>query len=159
MKKLLLVFFLLLPTHALAMENEQEIGCLVEAVYHEARGESLAGILAVIGTILARVERPEFPDTICEVVHAGVYWNGAPVRHRCAFTYWCDGRPERYGNLRDLGEVKKAVEFFIESGATVPSVAGATHYHTALVTPYWMFAECMIYLGQIGNHLFYVCNR
>ena len=60
---------------------------------------------------------------------------------------------------RDLGEVKKAVEFFIASGATIASVQGATHYHTPFVTPYWIFAECMVYLGQVDNHLFYICDK
>jgi hypothetical protein len=58
-----------------------------------------------------------------------------------------------------LGEVKKAVEFFIASGATIASVQGVTHYHTPFVTPYWIFAECMVYLGQVDNHLFYICDK
>ena len=52
MKKLAIIFFFLLPTHALAIDSEEEIGCLVEAVYFEARGESLAGKVAVINVIL-----------------------------------------------------------------------------------------------------------
>ena len=159
MKRLIILFFLLLPTPVLAIDSEEEIGCLVEAVYFEARGESLAGKVAVINVILERVDSRYFPNSICGVVHDGVYREGMPVRHRCAFSYWCDGKPERYGNLRDLGEVKKAVEFFIASGATIASVQGATHYHTPFVTPYWIFAECMVYLGQVDNHLFYICDK
>ena len=44
MKRLIILFFLLLPTPVLAIDSEEEIGCLVEAVYFEARGESLAAV-------------------------------------------------------------------------------------------------------------------
>ena len=115
MKRLIILFFLLLPTPVLAIDSEEEIGCLVEAVYFEARGESLAGKVAVINVILERVDSRYFPNSICGVVHDGVYREGMPVKYKCAFSYWCDGKPERYGNLRDLGEVKKAVEFFIKN--------------------------------------------
>ena len=55
MKRLIILFFLLLPTPVLAIDSEEEIGCLVEAVYFEARGESLAGKVAVINLSLIHI--------------------------------------------------------------------------------------------------------
>ena len=86
-----LIFILLvLPAKA------EEFDCLVEAVYHEARSESLLGMLSVAKVILTRKESSNFPNTICQVVHQGRYWKDNPVRDKCQFSYWCDGKPERF---------------------------------------------------------------
>ena len=73
-----------------------ELNCLVEAVYYEARSEPLIAQLAVANVVLERVRDERFPNTICEVVHQGRYnRKGHPIRHKCMFSYWCDGKPER----------------------------------------------------------------
>ena len=59
-----------------------EVECLTEAIYFEARGESFVGQLAVANVILERVRDSRFPPTVCEVVHAGRYWEGNPIRNR-----------------------------------------------------------------------------
>lgn len=46
--------------------------CLAEALYHEARGESVKGQFAVAEVILNRVDSARFPDSICGVVHRGL---------------------------------------------------------------------------------------
>ena len=48
---------------------DDSLFCLSEAIYHEARGESLDGRKSVANVILNRVESKHFPDTICEVVN------------------------------------------------------------------------------------------
>ena len=67
MKKLLLVSMLLITMLSTAKANEFE--CLVEAIYHEARGEEFIGMLAVAGVVLTRKESSKYPNTICGVVH------------------------------------------------------------------------------------------
>ena len=54
-------------TPALA-NGQQEIRCLAETVYHEARGESIDGQMAVAETVINRVRSGDFPRTICGVV-------------------------------------------------------------------------------------------
>lgn len=49
--------------------GSQNIECIIEAVYHEARGESVDGWKAVTEVILNRTNLDQYPDTICEVVH------------------------------------------------------------------------------------------
>ena len=64
-----------------------EMECLTEAVYFEARSEPFIGQLAVANVIMERVRSSEFPNTVCSVVHDAAEWNGVPIRNRCAFSY------------------------------------------------------------------------
>lgn len=143
----------LIATPSQATE-EQEMGCLMEAIYFEARSESFAGMIAVGQVILNRVRAKRYPNTICSVVHDGLYWEGNPVKYRCAFTYWCDGKPERYGNLKALDAVQKVVIMLL-AGVRIIDFDYVTHYHASYVEPYWSRAEDFIYIAQIGKHLFY----
>ncbi|MGB0426409.1 MAG: cell wall hydrolase, partial [Paracoccaceae bacterium] len=49
----------------------KEWACLTEALYFEARGETVKGQFAVAEVILNRVSSPSFPDTICGVINQG----------------------------------------------------------------------------------------
>ena len=94
--------FLLLPSGAYATEElefrsflDKQLVCLAEAIYFESRGEPFTGQLAVGQVILQRVASPSFPDDVWSVVHQGKYHSsGHPVKHKCEFSYWCDGKIE-----------------------------------------------------------------
>lgn len=43
--------------------------CIVEALWHEARGESDIGLYAVLSVIVNRKNNPAFPKTFCAVLH------------------------------------------------------------------------------------------
>ena len=45
--------------------------CLSEALYFEARGETVKGQFAVAEVIMNRVKSARFPDTLCGVIHQG----------------------------------------------------------------------------------------
>lgn len=49
--------------------STKQIECLSKAAYHEAKGESDKGMLAVIHTTLNRVNDKRFPKTVCGVVY------------------------------------------------------------------------------------------
>lgn len=49
--------------------HEEELKCLTDNVYHEARGEAKEGRYAVIFSTLSRVLDKNYPKTICGVVH------------------------------------------------------------------------------------------
>ena len=49
--------------------SKQQLECLSKAAYFESKGESDAGMLAVIHTTLNRVKDTRFPNTICGVVY------------------------------------------------------------------------------------------
>ena len=49
-------------------EAERQRRCFVLAAYSEARGSTQKGMLAVMWTIVNRVEHPDFPETPCAVI-------------------------------------------------------------------------------------------
>ena len=121
--------------------------CLAEAIYFEARSEPKNGQRAVAEVILNRVESRRFPNSVCRVVN-----QGADRRHRCQFSYNCDGVPEYISEPRAY---KKAVDLAKEmlSASTRPLTKGATHYHATYVRPAW--SRQMTRTARFGSHLFY----
>lgn len=61
-----IIVIMLTAFYTIAKADETK--CLAEAIYREARGESLVGQLAVAQTIINRKNHPNFPDSICKVV-------------------------------------------------------------------------------------------
>src|SRR6056300_583226 len=108
-----------MPTDTLDLSSTQreemlfvETMCLAENVYFEARNQGTAGKLAVIAVTLNRVEDERFPDTICGVVKEGIHrpsWNDptvlVPVRHRCQFSWYCDGLPDTINNKDEFQNI------------------------------------------------------
>jgi len=121
--------------------------CLSEALYFEARGEDLWGQIAVAEVILNRVDSSRFPDNVCAVVR-----DGTGRRHRCQFSYYCDGKVETIGNPSAYERIKKIAAMMIEGRARVLT-GGAVFYHTDAVAPSWMNA--MEQTTVIGEHIFY----
>lgn len=121
--------------------------CLTEALYFEARGESLAGVVAVAEVILNRVDSADYPDTVC-----GVVGQGGRGLYNCQFTYRCDG-------LADVVHERTAwwaagqVASYMLNGAPRTLTEGATHYHTLAVNPSW--ASRFPRTATIGYHHFY----
>ena len=136
-----------------------ELNCLVEAVYYEARSEPVIAQLAVANVVLERVRDERFPNTICEVVHQGRYnRKGHPIRHKCMFSYWCDGKPERMKEIEALKTAISVSEMAI-NGVVVEVTVGATHYHAIYVRPHWILSHKFMELGQLGRHIFYLDTR
>jgi spore germination cell wall hydrolase CwlJ-like protein len=128
-----------------APEGDAEWQCLTEAVYFEARGETLDGQIAVAEVILNRVDSPLYPRTVCGVVKQ----RGGGG---CQFSYVCDGRADR---MRDKASADRAgrIARALLDGAPRILTEGATHFHTRGVRPGWSkrFAKT----AAIGAHLFY----
>lgn len=121
--------------------------CLAEALYFEARGESVHGQFAVAEVILNRVDSALYPDTVCGVVH-----QGTGKRYQCQFTYTCDGRADRVREQKAWYRVAKIARLMID-GAPRGLTHGATHYHTKAVNPRW--ARRFPKTATIGFHYFY----
>lgn len=121
--------------------------CLSEALYFEARGESVKGQFAVAEVILNRVSSEAFPNTICGVVH-----QGTGKKYQCQFTYTCDGQSEAIHEPAAFAQVGKVARLMID-GAPRALTEGATHYHTRAVNPRW--ARKFAKTAQIGVHMFY----
>ncbi|MSU90101.1 cell wall hydrolase [Rhodobacteraceae bacterium 2CG4] len=124
-----------------------EWACLTEALYFEARGESLKGQLAVAEVILNRVDSRRYPDSVC-----GVISQGEQRRDACQFSFRCDGKPETFSEKRAYERVGKIARLMLD-GRDRALTSGATHYHTTAVKPSW--ARRLTRTAQIGRHLFY----
>ena len=129
-----------------------EMECLTEAVYFEARSEPFIGQLAVANVIMERVRSSEFPNTVCSVVHDATEWNGVPIRNRCAFSYWCDGKHERMTDKEAYKTARNVARMAID-GVLYEAVMGSTFYHASYVQPEW--STNFNFLTRIGKHLFY----
>ena len=131
--------------------NEQE-KCLAEAIYFESRGEPFLGQVAVGVVIIQRVNSPKFPNNICDVVHEGKHWKENPVRNKCSFSYYCDGKSETIYNEKEYLKVMNAATLVL-SGIVVDNMEDVVYYHATYVNPSW--ASRMIFVFQIGIHKFY----
>ena len=124
-----------------------EWSCLAEALYFEARGESVRGQFAVAEVILNRVDSASYPDTICGVVN-----QGTGRRYQCQFSYTCDGAKEVIRETAAHERGGKIARAMID-GAPRALTSGATHYHTKAVNPRW--ARSFPRTATIGVHHFY----
>jgi spore germination cell wall hydrolase CwlJ-like protein len=121
--------------------------CLAQAVYFEARSQSLEGQQAVAQVVMNRKGKARYADTVC-----GVVYQGSERATGCQFTFTCDGslrQPDdavAWDRARDVA--RKAL-----AGYVYTPLAEATHYHAAYVTPYWSSASSRI--RRIGDHIFY----
>jgi spore germination cell wall hydrolase CwlJ-like protein len=149
---------------------EEEVRCLAENIYFEARNESVMGQIAVAYVTLNRVFAPKHPDTICGVVKQGEYkesWktkatkdpNDAifiPVKDRCQFSWYCDGKSDK---VLDLVAWKSAVNVAamvtVEYGSKRHNdpTDGALWYHADYVQS--KFHSKLSYTTTIGTHIFY----
>lgn len=124
--------------------------CLSEALYFEARGETVKGQFAVAEVIMNRAESGRFPETLCGVIH-----QGTGRKYQCQFTYTCDGHKEVIAEKRAYERVSKVARAVID-GVAGDLTNGATHYHTVAVKPSW--ARVYTKTASIGVHLFYRHN-
>jgi len=126
--------------------------CLAMNIYHEARGEPLAGQIATANVVMNRVTSPRYPDSICSVVKQGHYWKNHPIRNRCSFSWWCDGIADTPQNEESWAQ-SVSLAYKIQGGFIPDITEGATHYHATYVMPYW--ADDYYAIAQIGDHIFY----
>ena len=129
-------------------EIGRQINCLALNIYFEARNEPQLGQAAVAHVVMNRVSDPRFPDTACQVIRQG----GERVRHRCQFSWWCDGLSDNPRNAAIWGRAQdQAHEVYW--GRSEDPTAGALWYHADYVRPYWRRAFDRG--PKIGRHIFY----
>ena len=130
---------------------KEEMYCMAEAIYFEARSEEYAGQIAVGNVINNRAKSPLFPNTICKVVHQGKQYLGFMIIHRCQFSYYCDGKAERIKDIMAFILAVKVTIDVLEKENII--VKDSVYYHTVDVQP--KLAKERIFITKIGQHLFY----
>jgi len=128
----------------------ESLMCIAIAVYFEARGEPSDGQVAVAQVVRNRIESPEYPNDACEVVKQGYYWKQYPIRDKCQFSFWCDGKSDNPQNTQLL---YNALYIAWLSGQQADTTGGATHYHTTTVYPEWAYSGTITI--KIHKHVFY----
>ena len=123
-----------------------DVECLSEAVYYEARGESAAGQAAVAQVVLNRLARPSFPKSVCGVVYQRLAAGG------CQFSFVCDGAMSRPLEPAAWGRARVVAERAL-AGQDGSIVGQATSFHTVRLGDVW--GPRMIQVAQIGHHDFY----
>lgn len=128
--------------------TEAEQKCLTDAIYFEARGETLEGQAAVAQVVLNRVRNPAYPNTICQVVYQNKGWY-----NRCQFSFACDRIPDIVWS-RSTWLTGKEIALAVTAGKIwLPDVGSSTHYHATYVKPAW--GPTMKRVAKIGKHIFY----
>jgi spore germination cell wall hydrolase CwlJ-like protein len=133
-----------------AIARAQDIRCLAENIYFEARGETLRGQYAVAEVTMNRLASPHFPDTICDVVH-DTRWDTARQRLVAHFS-WTAFKLRLNSDSPEWQQAMK-VATYVYDGHYEPIVPGALFYHATYVNPYWASSKRMV--ARIGNHIFY----
>jgi spore germination cell wall hydrolase CwlJ-like protein len=130
--------------------SKTEMKCLAEAIYFEARGEPEQGRIAVAQVVLNRLKNPAYPSTIC-----GVVYQNKNKRHRCQFSFACDGIRDRITNKSAWVEAQALAKRVMDDDKHlyIADVGASTHYHATYVKPRW--ARKMAKKDKIGRHIFY----
>jgi hypothetical protein len=121
--------------------------CLAEAIYYEARSETLSGQIGVAEVVLNRVASRHYPNSICGVVYQGSHRSTG-----CQFTFTCDGSKVRRPN-GEAWEKSEAVAAHVLMGLNRSVAGDATHYHTVDVNPVWNAG--LVKIRKVGAHIFY----
>lgn len=133
-------------------EHHEDVRCLAENIYFEARSESTAGRIAVALVTLNRVDHPKFPDTVCGVVKQTKYYpSGRIDLHSCQFSWYCDGKSDE-PTESCWDEIVLLASIMLGWDAT-DITNGALWYHSKKVNPKW--ASHYIKTVSIDNHIFY----
>lgn len=121
-------------------ELPRELHCLAGAIYFEAKGESLAGQLAVGRVVVARAKSGRFPNSYCGVVFqrsqfSFVHGNSMPSIAR---------KSAQWRNAVAIAQIAHA-------GSWQSQTEGALFFHATYVSPGWKLKR----VGQIDGHVFY----
>ena len=130
----------LVATTPTPSDLSSELACLAGAIYFEAKGETLAGQLAVGRVIVARSRSGRFPASYCGVVYqrsqfSFIQGRGMPAINKSGRA-WTEAA--RIARIAHEGSWKSPVE-------------GALFFHAARVSPNWRLTR----VARIDNHIFY----
>ena len=150
------LFFILFVVLLICFKNAQadEVKCLALNIYHEARNQPLVGKLAVAQVTINRVNDNRFPNSLCAVVMQGFYYNKSPIKNKCQFSWWCDGKSDKPKDKVSWQQIQ-ILAYDIHTGFFngIDLVHGATHYHASYVKPYWINKKKKVKV--IADHVFY----
>ena len=136
--------YALVDRYGASAQLDEQSRCMAVAVYHEARGESLEGQMAVARVIMNRAASGKYPTSWCGVVKQP--WQFSFVNPRSGQFPSVDEASSSWQHA--VGIVRLA------SANIVPSVSNdVLWYHATYVAPSW--GRRLSRAQQIGTHIFY----
>ena len=148
--------------------DTRAIECLALNMYHEARNQGSAGLLAVTAVVFNRVNDKRFPNTVCEVIEPGPTresWKTKqtpdpsdakfyPIKNRCQFSWYCDGKSDVPKQKKTYERLLTIAESIVYNRIPFIDITdGALFYHADYVTPSW--AKTKIRTVESEDHSFY----
>lgn len=118
----------------------QDVDCLAKNIYHEARGESLHGKIAVAQVTVNRVKSGLFQPTVCGVVYAPSQFS------------WTLDKRKRVRDQRAWEASVSIARAVLTQAVHLPNFP-ALYFHTHQVNPRWNRDKQVV--ARIGNHIFY----
>ena len=128
--------------------KDKNCKAMTSALYHEARSESYAGVIAVAQVIKNRASHPSrWASTIHGVIH-----------ERWQFSYLWDGSADK--GMKDKAQVKRMaiIAHDMIRGKIESKIKNALFYHTVGMKKYPSWSKKKKLIAQVGNHLFYSLN-
>jgi len=163
-------------------QNLDEVYCMSQNIYFEARHESMVGKIAVAHVVMNRIKSKDFPDTVCKVVKQGPVresWKTKkdptlakedrkyyPRRDRCQFSWYCDGhRDMLWVTYKDGTVIEQNMTAWRDSIHTAlfvmndkwsmdPTDGATFYYNPNIANPAWAgkYKETAVF----GNHRFMI---
>lgn len=128
--------------------TDEELYCLQQNIYFEARNQSVLGQRAVAWVTLNRMDDHRYPNTVCDVV-----WQ--PKQ----FSWTHDGKADTPGTnaieqkaWKRAGLIARSVISKWAREHTGP-VEDAVMFHAEYVSPFW--TDHYVEVAQIDTHIFY----
>lgn len=167
--KYLLILLLFIPVNGFSKEyllteerlRIDNIFCLAQNIYFEARNQSELGKEAVTEVVLNRVKSHKYPNEICEVVKQAKQNSGRIIRHSCQFSWYCDGKSDVPHNKQSWEKAQSIAWSIVKWENFRGITEGSTHYHTTYVNPRWNKSRkhwSITRIGRIGAHVYYRWN-
>ena len=120
----------------------EEMRCLAGAVYFEARGEPLAGQLAVAKVVMNRAASALFPQSYCGVVY-----------QRSQFSFVRKGTMPPIRKTSEAWARAKAIAQIAHRGLWDSAAGDSLYFHANYVRPAWSRKKRK--LAAINTHIFY----
>jgi N-acetylmuramoyl-L-alanine amidase len=128
---------------------DDQIHCLAQNIYYEARGEPDAGKYAVAEVTINRSESKSFPKTICAVVHQ-------KYKNVCQFSWVCTkSRPSIRSDDENWQQAKMIATnmLLFDENRSIMKNHTALYFHAKNVHPSW--SKSKYHIKIIGQHIFY----
>ena len=127
------------PQTPLKIEDKKlltDLKCMEKNLYHEARGEPIAGIIAVGHVTMNRTKSEHFPSSVCEVVYQPKQFS------------WVYEKPITPSVIPLY--IKQIAYDLVVSKKLKDNTGGSLFFHAKWVKPFKRTRQV-----AIGNHIFY----